>query len=80
MISDMGTEYATVKTKGQIVIPVDVRRRFGIEEGTRVAFLEDEGRLILQPITDDFIDRMQGILAGRGLPDQIERDKDRELE
>jgi len=35
--------------------------------------------LFLQPVTDDFIDSMNGILAGRGLPDRIERDKDRDL-
>ena len=75
----MGIEYAKVKAKGQIVIPVDIRRKFRIEEGTRVAFLEDEGRLFLQPVTDDFIEGMKGILAGRGLPAGIERDPDRNL-
>jgi len=75
----MAIEYAKVKAKGQIVIPVDIRRKFRIEEGTRVAFLEDEGRLFIQPVTDDFIEGMKGILAGRGLPAGIERDRDRDL-
>ena len=75
----MAIEYAKVKAKGQIVIPVDIRRKFRIEEGTRVAFLEDEGRLFIQPVTDDFIEGMKGILAGRGLPAGIERDPDRKL-
>lgn len=75
----MTIEYATVKAKGQVVIPVDVRRRFQIDEGTRVAFLEEDGRLFLQPVTDEFIDSMQGILAGPGLPDRVERDRDRDL-
>ncbi len=75
----MNPEYATVKAKGQVVIPVDVRRKFQIEEGTRVAFLEEDGRLVLQPVTDEFIDNMQGVLAGRRLPDRIARDADRDL-
>jgi AbrB family looped-hinge helix DNA binding protein len=75
----MPAEYATVKAKGQVVIPVDVRRKFHIDEGTRVAFLEESGRLFLQPVTDEFIDSMQGILAGRNLPERIEREKDRML-
>jgi AbrB family looped-hinge helix DNA binding protein len=75
----MGIEYATVKAKGQVVIPVDVRRKFQIDEGTRIAFLEEEGRLILQPVTDEFIERTKGILRGRGLPSRIQRDPDREL-
>jgi len=75
----MAIEYATVKAKGQIVIPVDVRRRFQIDEGTRVAFLEEAGRLFLQPVTDEFIDGMKGVLASRGLPERVERSRDRIL-
>jgi AbrB family looped-hinge helix DNA binding protein len=75
----MSIEYATVKAKGQIVIPVDIRRKFQIDEGTRVAFLEDGGRIVLQPVTDEFIDGMKGILCGIGLPSRVERDPDRDL-
>lgn len=75
----MSVAYATVKAKGQVVIPVELRRRFRIDEGTKVAFLEEDGRLFLQPVTDEFIDAMQGVLAGRGLPDRVEREADREL-
>ncbi|MFZ0770406.1 MAG: AbrB/MazE/SpoVT family DNA-binding domain-containing protein [Candidatus Sulfotelmatobacter sp.] len=75
----MAIEYATVKAKGQVVIPVDIRRKFQIDEGTRVAFLEESGRLFLQPVTDEFIDAMKGVLSGRGLPHQVERSKDRDL-
>jgi AbrB family looped-hinge helix DNA binding protein len=75
----MTIEYATVKAKGQVVIPVDIRRKFQIDEGTRVAFLEEKGRLFLQPVTDEFIDNMKGVLAERGLPDRVERSKDRVL-
>ncbi len=78
-MSTMAIEYATVKAKGQVVIPVEVRRKFQIDEGTRVAFLEEKGRLFLQPVTDAFIDSMKGVLAGRGLPDRVERSKDRDL-
>jgi AbrB family looped-hinge helix DNA binding protein len=75
----MAIEYATVKAKGQVVIPVDIRRRFQIGEGTRVAFLEEGGRLFVQPVTDEFIDGMKGVLAGRGLPERLERGRERDL-
>jgi len=75
----MQIEYATVKAKGQVVIPVNIRRKFQIDEGTRVAFLEEEGRLFIQPVTDEFIEGMKGILAGRGLPTRVERDPERNL-
>lgn len=75
----MTIEYATVKAKGQVVIPIELRRRFRIDEGTKVAFLEEEGRLFIQPVTDEFIDAMQGMLAGCGLPDRVDRETDRIL-
>lgn len=75
----MSIEYATVKAKGQVVIPVDIRRKFRINEGTRVAFFEEEGRLFLQPVTDTFIEEMKGSLAEQGLPANIERTPDRLL-
>lgn len=75
----MAPEYATVKAKGQVVIPVEIRRKFRIDEGTRVAFLEEGGRLLIQPVTDEFISSMRGVLAGRGLPDRVEKTPDRRL-
>jgi AbrB family looped-hinge helix DNA binding protein len=75
----MAIEYARVKAKGQVVIPVDIRRKFQIDEGTRVAFLEDKGRLFIQPVNDAFIDSMKGVLAGRGLPERVEKGRDRDF-
>jgi AbrB family looped-hinge helix DNA binding protein len=75
----MAIEYAKVKAKGQVVIPIDIRRRYRIDTGTQVAFLEESGRLFLQPVTDEFIDGMKGALANRGLPGRVERSKDRSL-
>jgi AbrB family looped-hinge helix DNA binding protein len=55
---------ATFTSKGQLVIPAELRRKHGIEAGTRVKFLEDQfGRIVLQPITEDYIDRVMGCLA-----------------
>lgn len=54
----------TVTSKGQLVVPAELRRKHGIEAGTRVRFLEDQfGRIVLQPITEDYIDRVMGCLA-----------------
>jgi antitoxin PrlF len=73
-------DYSAVNAKGQVVIPVELRNRFGIRQGTKVAFIEEAGRLIMQPVTDAFIKRMRGSLAKRGMPSELERDQDRELE
>ena len=53
------------------MVPAELRRRHGIEAGTRVKFLEDQfGRIVLQPITEDYIDRVMGCLAAG--PDLLE--------
>ncbi len=55
---------ATFTSKGQLVVPADLRRKHRIEAGTKVKFLEDQfGRIVLQPITEDYVDRIQGCLA-----------------
>lgn len=55
---------ATFTSKGQLVIPADLRRKHGITAGTKVKLLEDRlGRIVLQPITENYIDRVMGCLA-----------------
>ncbi len=53
-----------VTTKGQFVIPARLRRRLGIRSGTVLAVEEDHGRLILQPVTREFIASLKGSLKG----------------
>ena len=56
---------ATFTSKGQLVIPAEIRRKHRIEAGTKVKFLEDQfGRIVLQPITEEYVDRVRGCLAG----------------
>jgi len=61
----MKTETSVVTTKGQLVIPARLRRRFGIKKGTTISFLEQGGRLIVQPVTRQFIRGLRGSLKGR---------------
>lgn len=58
----------TCTSKGQLVVPAELRRKHGIKAGTRVKFDEDQfGRIVIQPITEEYIDRVMGCL--RDLPD-----------
>ena len=78
----MKTEVSTVTTKGQLVIPAKLRRKYAIRKGTQVAFLEEENRLVLQPLTPEFIRSLRGSLKGEPSATKIlqeERKRDREL-
>ena len=55
-------ETGSVTTKGQLVIPARIRRRFGIKAGTRVRFIERGGEIVLQPVTSAAIRSLCGVL------------------
>ena len=55
------TDSATVTSKGQLVVPARIRRRFGIKPGTRVNFLEEGNRIIFQPVTREYINSFRGM-------------------
>ena len=78
----MKTETSVVTSKGQLVIPARLRRQLGIKKGTRVALTEDNGRLIMQPVTREFIRGLRGSLKGTPSPMDVlmeERRKERNL-
>ena len=60
----MKSEVSTVTTKGQLVIPAKLRRKYAIRKGTQVAFVEEENRLVLQPLTPEFVSSLRGSLKG----------------
>lgn len=40
---------STISSKGQVTVPIEVRRRLGLREGDRVEFAIEEGRTVLRP-------------------------------
>jgi AbrB family looped-hinge helix DNA binding protein len=59
------TESAYVTSKGQVVVPARLRRRFGIKAGTRLNFSEENGRMVVQPVTSEFIDSFCGVFKSK---------------
>jgi AbrB family looped-hinge helix DNA binding protein len=58
---------STVKTlaKGQIVIPVEIRRRYRIEPGTEMQIMEYGGIIYLIPPVEDPIKEACGVLPSK---------------
>jgi AbrB family looped-hinge helix DNA binding protein len=78
----MKVETSVVTSKGQLVIPARLRKRFGIKKGTLVAFVEDDGHMIVQPVTPEFIRSLRGSLKGEPSALEVlleERKRDRTL-
>ena len=57
--------YAT--TKGQVVIPASLRRKFGIKSGTKLLVYDGGDVIVLKPITDSYLAGLQGSLRGKGI-------------
>jgi AbrB family looped-hinge helix DNA binding protein len=72
----------TATSKGQIVIPSSVRRKFGIKEGTRIQInlSDDEKEIILTPITREYVHSLKGKFKGKGLLKALMADKKKERE
>jgi AbrB family looped-hinge helix DNA binding protein len=71
-----------VTSKGQVVIPSQIRRRLGIKEGTFLEINVDEAnkKIILTPITREYIHSLRGKYKGKGLLKALMAEKQREKE
>lgn len=57
-------ETSTLTQKGQVTIPASLRKRLGIQPGDRVAFIEDDGKIVLKPVESD-IESIFGLVKAR---------------
>ena len=60
-------ETGYINSKGQLVIPVKLRRKFGIKAGTRVTFIEEKDGIKIIPVTPEVIDANNGFLGTDGI-------------
>lgn len=73
----------TVATsKGQVVIPSKIRRKLGIKAGTHIQIdVDDENmRIILTPVTREYIHSLRGKYKGKGLMKALKAEKKQEKE
>ncbi len=72
-----------VTTKGQVVIPSKIRRKYNIKRGTKL-YIEERGEeIVLKPITPEYFEKLAGILPTKGKLSKAllqERSADKERE
>jgi AbrB family looped-hinge helix DNA binding protein len=66
---------AVISSKGQIVIPANLRKRYSLKEGMTVLFQEDQGRLMLVPGNYDAIFALGGSLGDYPLEEDLEEER-----
>ena len=71
----MKAEYTTMSTKGQVIIPADLREDMKLTPGTKFSIQREGFALVLRPITEEFIVSLCGSTMGLGdLREDMHRD------
>jgi AbrB family looped-hinge helix DNA binding protein len=62
---------ATISSKGQLVIPADLRRKYRLKAGSRVAIGERDGRITVTPNPLEAVLALRGKYAGLPLEEDL---------
>jgi len=73
---------SVITNKGQVVVPVKLRKKYGIDAGTKVAWIDTGTVIKLIPIPKDPVGALKGCSEGEGLTKSLLRDRkeDKKLE
>lgn len=71
---------AKVSSKGQVVVPKEIRKKMGIEAGVFFEFKQIDDKRLEVTVIKDLIKELEGILEGTNALKQLEEDHRKEIE
>ena len=67
-------EVAKITSRGQVTIPIDIRKKLGVREGDKIVFIEDDNRIFVANAAKIAFANMRAAFAGEaerlGLKDE----------
>ena len=67
-------------SKGQIVIPAKLRRKYHIKAGTTIRVIDEGDRIVLRPVTQEYLKKLlnslRGKYKGKGLLEALKKDRE----
>lgn len=57
-------ELAKITTRGQITIPIEIRKKLGVKDGDKVVFIEENGRIMMENAGMLALKNLQAAFAG----------------
>jgi AbrB family looped-hinge helix DNA binding protein len=69
-------ELAKITLRGQITIPVEIRKKLGVKDGDKVVFIEENGRIVMENSVRVALKNVQDAFIGEaerlGLKDECD--------
>ncbi|MBR5508542.1 MAG: AbrB/MazE/SpoVT family DNA-binding domain-containing protein [Lachnospiraceae bacterium] len=69
-------ELAKVTSKGQITIPIEIRRKLGLKEGDKVLFIEEGDKIMIMNSTLIALQKAQEAFAGEAEAAGLQNEED----
>lgn len=69
-------ELAKVTSKGQITIPIEIRKKLGIKNGDKILFVEESGRVYMMNSSMDALREAQRSFVGEAERLRLKDDDD----
>ncbi len=64
-----------LSTKGQASVPAELREKYGLQPGSRLAWEDHDDYIVVRPVTRAFIRSLRGMTKGAGdLRERTHRD------
>ena len=57
-------EVAKITSRGQVTIPIDIRKKLGVKEGDKIIFIEDGNRIVVANAAKIAFANMRAAFAG----------------
>ncbi len=71
---------AKVSSKGQVVVPKEIRKQMGIKSGAFLEFRQIDDKRLEVTVIKDLIKELEGILKGTNALQQLEEEHRKEIE
>lgn len=68
-----------LSSKGQVVLPKEVRDKLGLQPGATLRVVVSEGKIEIEPVSKKLIDRLYGRFSGSNLVELLESGHAREI-
>lgn len=69
-------DIAKITSKGQITVPVEIRRKLGVREGDKILFVEEAGRVYMLNASINALREAQNAFSGEAQRMGLNREED----